>query len=311
MSFELTILGCNSAVPIFDRFPSSQFLQFNGHHFLIDCGEGSQIQMNKFSVKRSKIDTILISHLHGDHVNGLMGLLGTLALNGRTRELQIIGPAPIEQFVRKNMELMGAIYPYEILIQEIDSTEYREIYSNDELEIYSLPLDHRISTSGYLFKEKLADRNIDPSSIAKFKLTPEEIRLLKNGVDVQRNDGSSVKAEDCLLPPKHLQSYAYVSDTAYNRALIPHLRKVDLLYHEATYLHDMAEVAADRKHTTAKEAAIIASEAEAGQLILGHYSSRYRDLQPFLVEAQSVFKASMLGYEGFRISLPISQAQPW
>lgn len=311
MSFELTILGCNSAVPIFDRFPSSQYLQFNGHHFLIDCGEGSQIQMNKFSIKRSKIDTILISHLHGDHVNGLMGLLGTLALNGRSKALTIIGPAPIKQFVEKNMQMMGAIYPYEIIAKEIESTKFVCVYANRELEIYSLPLDHRISTAGYLFREKISERNIDPRSIEKYTIRPDEIRTLKGGTNVQRADGVTISTKECLLPARKKRSYAYVSDTAFNRSIIPYIKQVDVMYHEATYLHDMATVAAVRKHTTAYQAALIASEASVGKLILGHYSSRYKDLSPFLTEAKAIFDETILGFEGLTISLPISTDQPW
>lgn len=305
MPFDLTILGCNSAVPIFDRFPSSQYLHINDHHFLIDCGEGSQVQMNKFSVKRSRIDIILISHLHGDHVNGLMGLLGTLALNGRTRPIRIYGPAPIEQFIRSNMDLMGAIYPYTIEIIEIDATKYQCIHKESDVEIYSLPLDHRIATSGYLFREKISERNLRPESIAKYSLSNEEIRQLKSGVDIKRSEGKIIKAEECLFPPKTPRSYAYVSDTAYNERLVPFLNGVDLLYHESTYLHDMAEVAADRKHTTAREAAMIANASAAGKLILGHYSSRYKELLPFLSEAKEVFGNTVLGYEGLTISLPI------
>lgn len=311
MSFELTILGCNSAIPIYNRFPSSQYLQFNKHHLLIDCGEACQMQMNAFSLKQSKIGAIFISHLHGDHINGLMGLLGSLALNGRTRPLSIYGPPPIKEFVRMNMELMGAVYPYDIQINEIDSTQFKCIYSSEDLEVYSLPLDHRIATSGYLFKEKARKRNIDPKSIEKYKLTVEEIRMLKTGVEVLRSGGIEIDPESCLFPPAKIRSYAYVSDTAYNESLIPLIKGVDLLYHEATYLHEMSEQAAERKHTTAKQAAEIAFKAKVGTLILGHFSSRYKDLSPFLNEAKVVFPESKLGFEGLRISLPISPAQSW
>lgn len=303
MPFELTILGCNSAVPVFDRFPSAQVLQVQSNLYLIDCGEGAQFQMSKFNVKRSRINQIFISHLHGDHINGLLGLLGSYALNGRTNSISIYAPAPIKEYVSSNIRLMGIRLTYPIECIEIDDQVHQKIFDDDVVEVYSVPLDHRTPTSGYIFKEKAIQRNIDPSAITKYSLSIDEIKTLKSEIDIHRTEGQVIEAKSCLFPAKRSRSYAYISDTAYKAEIAKWVKNIDLLYHETTYLHDLKALAEDRKHSTAHQAAVIALDANVGRLVTGHYSSRYKELDAFGAEASQVFKNTIIGKEGLKISV--------
>lgn len=306
MSLQLTILGSNSAIPVYDRFPSSQVLQVEEQLYLIDCGEGCQFQLNANKIKRSKINQIFISHLHGDHLNGLMGLLTSYSLNGRTEKMTLVGPAPIKKYVESNLEFIGTILSYPIEFIEIGAVQHEKVFQDDNVEVYSIPLDHRIATSGYLFKELPKLRNIKEEVIHEFKLSFSEINQIKQGEDIHRSDGSIIEAETCLHPAKPVYSYAYISDTAYSESIIPFIEGVDLLYHETTYLDDMRGLASERKHSTSKEAAMIAKKAGASILLTGHYSSRYKDLAPFYKEASEIFENVIIGKEGLNISIPNS-----
>ncbi|GLR16111.1 ribonuclease Z [Portibacter lacus] len=304
MSLTLTILGCNSAVPTLSRFTTSQALQNSSKTYLIDCGEGAQIRLKDLKIKRTKIHEIFISHLHGDHFFGLPGLITSLNLSGRLTPLTIYGPAGLSKFIHTLKEI-GSIYlNFELIIHELQADVFQKVFEDQYLEVYSIPLKHRIPTTGFLFKEKEHPRNILPPSIKKHKLSIEEIKTLKNSKDVTRPDGSTLYYMDHTIIANKAESYAFCSDTIYDEELIQYIQNVDLLYHEATYLHELKTKARERGHATAHEAALIAQKSGAKKLILGHYSSRYKDLSVFIDEAEKIFSNVDLALDGkvFQVS---------
>jgi ribonuclease Z len=306
MKFELTILGANSAIPTDDRFPSSQVLNVQENLYLIDCGEGTQIQLSNFHIKRSKINQIFISHLHGDHIYGIFGLLTSFNHFGRTNPLEIFCPAGLDEVVQKILDLANAKLSYPLKFIDLNTTVYQKIFEDEVLEVFSIPLKHRIPTSGFLFKEKAHLRNIRPDAIDEYNLQTKQIQQAKRGNNIQLDNGRTIRNEEICYPPKKRRTYAYCSDTIYDEKIIPWITKVDMLYHETTYTHDLAEKARERMHATAKEAALIASKANVGVLITGHYSSRYKDLTEIIEEAKSIFPHSLLGREGQKYSVEFS-----
>ena len=300
--FKLTILGCNAALPTSGRFTSMQILNVNHHLFMIDCGEGAQIRIRQYKIKKSKIKCICISHLHGDHVFGLPGLLTSYAHEGRSEPLKVFGPTGIKDFIENILESTQAIINYPLEIIEIDKNEHHEIYRSEAVSIQAFPLDHRIKTYGYVFKEIIPAYNIDKEIFKNFDLSYQQIKDLKSGIDIMV-DNQLVPFQKFTLAQAKARSYAYCSDTAYDESILPSIQGVDLLYHETTYLHDLQELALERKHATAKEAGIIARKAEVGKLVLGHYSSRYKKLDAFKVEAEEEFPHVILGYDGVMIEI--------
>lgn len=295
MSFKLTILGFNSAVPKRKAAPTSQFLEIHGRHFLIDCGEGTQVQLRNAKVKFSKINHIFISHLHGDHVFGLIGLISTFQLLGRESDLHIFGPKGIQDFIMNQLKHTQARCTFNLIFVELDKKVSELIFEDEQVEVFTLPLDHRIYTNGFLFKEKPRLRKLKIGAISDY---PEieicDYENLKRGKDYQLKSGEIIPNSDLTSSPPKPLSYAFCSDTRFNPNLIPLLKNVDLLYHESTFLSDLQELAIKTGHSTAKEAATIAKDAKVRQLILGHFSNRYEDLTVMLEEAKPIFKNTIL-----------------
>ncbi|MFN6945629.1 MAG: ribonuclease Z [Cytophagaceae bacterium] len=297
MSFEVKILGSNSATPVFNRHQTSQLLQIEGRYFLIDCGESTQVQMLKYRIKSGKIDHIFISHLHGDHFFGLIGLLSTLHLHGRTKDLYLFGPPGLDEIITIQLKHSESNLNYKIIFKELATKENQVILDLDNLTVSTIPLQHRIPCCGFLFKEKLKRRRINKDLIPE-NLSLQNLALLKKGEDIIDAEGNPIENAKVTLPPKKSRSYAYCSDTIYDESIIPLIKNSDLLYHEATFLHDMHLRARETYHTTALQAAQIAEKSGVAKLLIGHYSARYRDLTPFLEEARTVFPKTFLSIEG-------------
>ena len=299
MSIDVTILGCHSATPRVNAHPTSQYLEINSRHFLIDCGEGTQRQMRKYKVGFSKIDHIFISHLHGDHVLGLVGLLSTMGILSREKKLHLYGPKGIKKFVEFQLEITKSHVKFEIIFHELTSKESELIYEDDKVEIRTIPLHHRVYTNGYFFKEKPKPRKLNIEAIKQF----DEIEIcdynnLKAGKDFMLSNGDILRNEILTLDPSEPLSYAYCSDTTYKPDIAPIIENSSLLYHESTFLSDREDLAVKTKHSTAKQAAEIAKLSNVDQLILGHYSNRYGDLSLFKTEAQEVFENVELAEAG-------------
>lgn len=299
MSLKLTILGCHSATPRVNAHPTAQFLEIKNHHFLIDCGEGTQVQLRKYGVKFSKIKHIFISHLHGDHFYGLVGLISTFRLLNRETELHIYAPKGLKEIITLQLKLSNSWTQYPLLFHELIATESELIYENSQIEVHTIPLDHRVYTNGFLFKEKLGERKLNVNAIAKYN----EIKIcdyqnLKNGRDYTLQNGAVLKNEALTLDPPLPLSYAFCSDTAYYPEIVPLIKNATCLYHETTFLKDKESLATTTKHATAAQAANIAQLAHVKQLIIGHYSSRYTNKEDFKIEAQAVFENTHLALEG-------------
>jgi len=302
LAFTLKILGSSSATPAYGRFPTSQLLQIEQEYFLIDCGEGTQFQLLKYHCKLVRINHIMISHLHGDHFYGLIGLLATMNLNGRTNPLNLYGPPALSEVITTQFRCSDTWLMYPIHFHEIMPVQ-SVLFENDQLTVSTLPLHHGIPCTGFLFQEKPRKRRINKAILPE-NLSPHQIKRLKEGKDLFDDQGKLLYPNDTLtLPPRKSLSYAYCSDTAYYEPLIDQIREVDLLYHEATFMAAEADRAAQTLHSTTHQAATVASLAGAGQLLIGHFSARYKDLQPLLAEARTVFPRTELAIEGFTISL--------
>lgn len=297
-TFELQLLGTNSALPAFGRHPTAQILQIGKELFLIDCGEGTQMRFQKFGVRPNKINQIFISHLHGDHFYGLIGLLTTLSLLGRTKPLDIYAPEGLEEMIRVQTQYAGGEAPYPLQFHRIDTEVHQLIFENNRVEVFSIPLDHRVPTAGFLFREKPKDRKMIGSKIDEYHIPYSAIPGIKKGQDFILSNGQRIPNEQLTEDPTPARSYAYCSDTRYKEDIIPIIKGVDLLYHESTFCEDLVAKTGPTGHSTAKQAAQIAKQAEVGRLILGHYSSRYDNLERFEMEARSVFENVVAGREG-------------
>ncbi|MDP3312192.1 ribonuclease Z [Lutibacter sp.] len=305
MSLKLTILGCHSATPRVNAHPTSQLLEIKNHYFLIDCGEGTQVQLRKYKVKFAAIKRIFISHLHGDHIFGLIGLISTFRILNRESELHIYGPKGIKEIITIQLKLSNSWTHYPLLFHELTSSESELLYEDDNVEVYTIPLDHRIYTNGFLFREKKGERKLNMNAI----LNCEEIERcdyqnLKNGKDFILKNGKVIKNEDLTSNPPNPLSYAFCSDTCFYPKIVPQIKNVSCLYHETTFLNDKEALAATTKHSTAQQAATIALQANVKQLIIGHYSGRYKNIEAFKTEALEVFENIHLALEGtvFEIS---------
>ena len=297
MKFELTILGVSAATPAHGRFPTAQVLLVRNHFFLIDCGEGTQMRMSAFDIPRHKIRHIFISHLHGDHIFGLPGLLYSLALNDRHHSLDIFSPAGLKEMIAPLLapaNMMG----FPIHFHEVDTNASSLVFENEDVSVQSVPLKHRIPAIGYVFREKSLPRNIRPEKINEYALSVPQIKAAKAGEDLHLDDGRLIPNKELTRPPASLPSFAYLSDTMYHEPVLPYIKGIDLLYHETSFLHDLLEYAELTMHTTARQAGLIAQKAGVKTLITGHYSSRYEDARVILEEARSIFPGAVLGEEG-------------
>lgn len=308
MRFELTLLGTGAALPMPGRFTSAQVLNVNNHLYLLDCGEGTQMRMTAFQVRRSKIGQIFISHLHGDHFYGLMGLLTSFALNDRSQPLDIFSPPGLEEIIRVMLHYQGSgESPYPIRFHVVDTTQHQKIFEDHQLEVYSIPLQHRIPTSGYLFREKQRPRNMIPEKISEYNIPFSEINKIKAGADFQLQDGTIIPNAELTHSPSLPRTYAYCSDTRYAPEIIPYIKGVDILYHEATFLQADADIAFENAYSTTHQAANIAKAAAVKQLVIGHFSSRYKDATLFAQEARTIFPATLGGEDGMVLEVPFQR----
>lgn len=298
MKFEVTILGSSSATPIYNRNPSSQVLNINERLYLIDCGEGTQQQMLRFGIKANRIDNIFISHLHGDHYLGLVGLLSSLHLNGRKKTLNLYAPAPLKEIIELQLKYSETELQYTINYVFTDPGTPFMIYENQDVTVETIPLYHRIPTTGFLFKQKKRNRKLIKEKAEELNIPIEYYTAIKKGNDYTANDGTVYKNDTLTTAPEPSKSYAYCSDTIYDERYFKQIAGVDLLYHESTFLNDMLERAQSTFHTTALQAGQVALQTGAKKLALGHFSARYKTLDELLAEAQSVFPDSELAIEG-------------
>ena len=297
-NFELTILGCSSATPTSKRNPTAQLLNIAERFFLIDCGEATQIQLRKYKLKFQRINHIFISHLHGDHYLGLMGLISSMHLLGRTVELHLYCPAELQEIIEIQFKHSQSYIKFPIVYHPHKYIDNDLIFEDDRVEVRTIFLNHRIPCCGFIFKEKPLLANISKETIHLFQLTVEEIVAIKAGSDLTKRSGEVIKNAELVTNIKEPRSYAYCSDTCYDERIAALVKGVNLLYHEATFLQEMEARAKETFHTTALQAGMIAKKANVKQLMIGHYSARYKDLQPLLNEAKSVFDNTILAIEG-------------
>lgn len=298
MGLSVTILGSNSALPTSERNPTAQVLNASGRFFLIDCGEGTQIQLRRNRVHFGKINHVFISHLHGDHVFGLPGLISSFGLLGRTKDLHIYAISDLETVLSPIIDYFSRDLPYKVVYHHINASESDLIYEDSGMEVLSFPVEHRIPTVGFLFREKPKERKINKEICDFFGVPLRDLPGLKKGKDYIDENGERILNEKLTFPPPPSLSYAFCSDTRIKRSITEAVKNVDLLYHEATFLSDQEELATRTFHSTARQAARVASEAKVKKLIIGHFSSRYKDLTPFLKEAKEVFPETRLAEEG-------------
>ena len=298
MGIRVKILGSNSAAPAHRRHHTSQLINIEGKYYLMDCGEATQLQLKRYKLRAQRINNIFISHLHGDHYLGLMGLLSTMHLMGRVKPINLYGPKGLSEIITMQLKYSETVLNYQINFNEVDTTVHKVVHEDDFVKVHSIPLNHRIPCSGYLFEEQKKNRKV------RKELLPPDFSIrniirLKQGEDIFDDDGKLLyKNEELTLPPRKSHTYAFCSDTKYEESIIPMIKGVDMLYHEATFLDEHMDRAFNTFHSTAKEAATIAKKAGVGKLLLGHFSVRYKELEPLRDEARTVFENSDLALEG-------------
>lgn len=297
--FDIHILGCGSALPTLRHMPSAQLVNFREKLFMVDCGEGAQLQFRRSHQKFGRLGHIFLSHLHGDHCFGLIGLLSTLALAGRTAPLHVWGHAPLERLLRPWLDFFCRGAAYEVVLHTIpDDDAPHLLYEDRSLEIVSLPLHHRLPTTGFLFREKPGQPHIRRDMMDYLHIPLAKVAEIKDGADFVTPEGDRYPNANLVIPADPPRSYAYCSDTAYKPDLVPLLEGTDVLYHEATFDQSLRARAEETCHSTARQAATIARDAHVGSLLIGHYSSRYDDEAPLLSEAQAVFPGTIATHEG-------------
>ncbi len=303
MAFEVIILGSSSATPIYNRHPTSQILNIRERTFLIDCGEGTLMQLLRYRIKYHKISHIFISHLHGDHYLGLMGLLSTFHLQGRTTELHLFGQQELMDVLEMQLRLSNTQLRYNLIFHAVRHYTAEVILENEDLLVRTVVLNHRVPCTGFVFKEKSKPRKLIVSKLQQYKIPFSYYNRIKHGDDFEDDFGKVIQNTELTEDPPLPRSYAYCSDTVYDENIINDVSGVDLLYHESTFMHDSLERAQQTYHTTSLQAATIAQRAGVKKLLLGHFSGRYKDLSPLLAEAQSVFPESDLAIEGRRFRI--------
>ena len=295
---KLTILGCYAATPRTFTNPTSQILEIKNRIFLIDCAEGTQVQLRKNKIRFSKINHIFISHLHGDHFFGLIGLVSTFTLLNRTSDLHIYGPKGIQEIIKLQLRLSNSWTNYGLFFHELESKESEVIFEDEKVLVKTIPLKHRVYTNGFLFQEKTAQRKLNLDAVQNYEIESCYYQKIKNGKDITLEDGRVIENDKLTFDPIPAKNYAFCSDTAYNEAIIPIIENIDVLYHESTFLQSEENLAKKTLHSTAKEAATIALKSNAKQLILGHYSTRYENIDLFKEEAASIFPEVLLADDG-------------
>lgn len=294
--FAVTILGNNSAIPAFNRHPTAQIVTIADQQILIDCGEGTQMQIAKYKIRKSKIHHILISHLHGDHYYGLIGIITSMGLLGRKDDLHLHAPAALKEIIDLHLKVSATTLPYQLHFHPIEQEGV--IVNAHKFTVEAFAVKHRVECWGFRITEKKEPRKLVKEKALAFNIPVAYFNELKKGLDYTGKDGKVVKNDEVTIAATAAKSYAYSADTIYDESLIEKLQHADLLYHETTYLKDLEERAAARFHSTTIQAATIAKKAQVKKLIIGHFSSKYEDLQPFLDEAQTVFKHTELALEG-------------
>ncbi len=295
--FGVTILGNNSALPAFNRHPTAQALTYDGQIFLIDCGEGTQFQIARYKVRRSHINHIFISHLHGDHYFGLVGLITSMGLTGRHQPLHVYAPEGLEQIIRLQLSVASAYLPYELHFH-VHPDSAGVLFSDGRIEISCFPVRHRIPCTGFLCKELRKPRKINMVKVQQYAIPTSEFANLQAGRDYIYPDGNRISNAELTVPNPKARSYAYTADTMYEPSITQYFQGADLLYHEATYLHELHVKAGQRFHATARQAGMIAQQAGVKRLLIGHYSSQYETTDELMEEAKEVFPNTTASVEG-------------
>jgi len=303
MAFTLTILGSSSALPTSQRYTTAQVLNILERFFLIDCGEGTQIQLRKYKIRFGKINHIFISHLHGDHIFGLFGLISSFILYGRKNDLHIYCDKELENILFNHLKYFDGDIGFKIIYHYLKSGTSELIYNDDLVEVITIPLNHRMPCSGFLFKEKTKLLKIDKEKIQKYNIPIKDIAKIKEGSDYITNNGEVIKNSLLTLSSVKSKSYAFCSDTAYSESIIPLIKDVDLLYHEATFKQDLIKRAKETFHSTAIQSATIAKKANVKKLIIGHFSVRYKNIDSLLNEAKSVFENTIAAEDGLSVTI--------
>ena len=295
---SVTILGASSAKPTVNGHPSAQVVNCNEQYYLVDAGEGVQQQMFRCGINPLRLRAVFISHLHGDHCFGIFPLISTLGLYGKKTPLTIYAPRPFGEILECHLRYFDKEIPYEVQWVEVDTTKHQIIFENRTLEVWSIPLRHRVPTSGYLFREKPQQRNVDKFAIERYGLSIKQILAAKEGEDIELEDGSVLSNETITFVAHPPQSYAYCSDTNRSGAVAKYVAGVDMLYHEATYAAEQKREAKERGHATSEDAAKTAVTAGVRKLLIGHFSSRYKNVEPLLEQARAIFENTYIAREG-------------
>ena len=303
LPFSVTILGSSSALPTSNRFPTSQVVSLSEKLYLIDCGEGTQIQLRRYGIKLGKINHIFISHLHGDHIFGLPGLISTMVLGGKKGELHIYAHSELKMMMDNLMKFMNEIDNFKVIYHPLNFRKRAVIHDDSRIVIESFPLKHRIPCCGFVFSEKPHELHLRGEIMNELKIPISERVAIKGGSDYQAPEGQIIKNRDLTFPSDPVRSYAFCTDTLSRKQTIPHTENVDLLYHEATFLDELKDMALKTYHSTARQAAQIASAARVKKLIIGHFSTRYKSVEPLVSEARLVFPNTYAANDGDRFEI--------
>ncbi|MEG1617169.1 MAG: ribonuclease Z [Bacteroidales bacterium] len=301
--FDVNILGCGSALPTTRHLPTSQVVNFRDKLFMIDCGEGAQLQLRRMKLKFTRLNHLFISHLHGDHCFGMVGMLSTLGLLGRTGDFYVHAHPDAEKVFRPMLDYFCKELPFEVKFEAISPNKHEVIYEDRGLKVYTLPLKHRVPSTGFLFEEKQKERHLKPDMIKFWQIPLKSLQAIKEGADWVTPEGDVVKNHVLTNPASPSRKYAYCSDTAYTEKIIPWIEGADLLYHEATFAEDALPRARETQHSTARQAATIALKANVKKLMLGHFSARYNDDKILLQEAKIIFPETCLAREELSVSI--------
>jgi ribonuclease Z len=295
---KITILGCHSATPKKNAYPTSQVVEVRGQLILVDCGEGTQIRLRQNNVKFNQIKHILISHLHGDHFYGLIGFLSTLSLLNRQNSLKVYAPKGAREIIDVQLKYSKSYLSYPLEVIELSSNQSEQIIDHDKFSVKTIPLDHRVYTNGFLITEKETDRKLNIEAVEQYPIDKVYYKKIVKGKDIVLQNGETIPNENLTFPPEPVKSYAYCSDTAFKPDIVDIIQGATALYHESTFLEIHEDLCAKTKHSTARQAGIMASKANVGHLILGHYSGRYKNLSDFKTEAETVFAPVSLAVSG-------------